>query len=245
MKSRCIIVLGLAATLLFSSGVQAAFLVEIDVDGADDGPITYNSHFAFGGDTTTASTSKASTAYGLTPADSLFGGDGTTMLDTYVYRYDPLVDADNLSTDGVPLGVTLSGTDINGTGVAGGSPGLYWVYAAWPKTDNVTGGLTQYTVESGANSFSVKLDQGSDANIPAINDLDEDGNDVWVRLGAIDYDGANGIVVTQQPTGSNSFVSMRAAAVMFEPVGERVPEPSSLMLVGLAAIGLWAARGWK
>jgi hypothetical protein len=51
MKLVRLAVLG-SCTILFSAAVaDAAFLLEIDVEGADDGPIiTYNPLFSFGGD---------------------------------------------------------------------------------------------------------------------------------------------------------------------------------------------------
>lgn len=233
MKSSFWCALSLAIAFTWTSLASAAFLIEIDTDGLDDGPIVYNPHFTFGGDTTIASTSVASAAFGLTPADSIFGGDGASEPDTYVYRYDPTSDADNLVTTGIPLGVDLVGANVSGTGKTGGAAGDYWVYAAWPATSNVSGGLTRYTVTSGANSFFVDVDQNT-ANDPDGDDF----GDVWVRLGAISYDGSSGIIVTQMPTAANSFVSMRAAALLFEPT----PEPATSVLFLCGAIGLVALR---
>ena len=216
---------GAVLAMLASTG-EAAFLVQIDTDGADDGVVTFNDNFTFGGDTTTASQSAPSVAPLLPEGDSIFGGDGVNSPDTYVYRYDPSSDADNLVTTGVELGVDLAGNPVFGTGLTGGAAGPYRVYAAWPETDNVSGGDTSYLVESGANQFTAVLDQN------AANDLDEDGADVWVLLGTIDYDGSSGIIVTQTPD-SSTFVSMRASAVLFEPV----PEPTTAaLLAGLGGV---------
>jgi hypothetical protein len=206
---------------LLAGQANAAFLIEIDTDGLDDGVIALNPHITFGGDTTAASQSAAGTAFGLAGGDSIFGGDGVASLDTYVYRYDPTVDVDNLVTNNVELGVDLDGNPVNGTGLVGGLPGDYRVYAAWPVTANVGGGPTTYTVDSGSNSFSVELDQNT-ANVGG----------GWVLLGDITYDGSSGIIVTQQPE-SNTFVSMRAAGVLFEPV----PEPASVTLIAMALAG--------
>ncbi len=220
------LLLGSVCLGLIACQANAAFLIQVDTDGADDGVLTFNSNFTFGGDTTTASQSIAAKAFGLTGGDSIFGGNGVVELDIYVYRYDPTSDADNLVTTGIELGVDLVGNPVFGSGVVGGSVGLYRVYAAWPATSNVSGGLTRYTVTSGANSFFVDVDQNT-ANDP---DLD-DANDVWVYLGNIAYDGSSGIIATQQ-AGSNTFTSMRAAAVMFEPV----PEPSSIVICAMAFV---------
>ena len=220
MKKQLVTFTSLCLTLLVSQA-NAAFLIEIDTDGADDGPITYNSHFAFGGDTTTASTSVAALAFGLTPADSIFGGDGVNEPDTYVYRYDPTSDADNLVTTGEVLGVDLAGNPVNGSGMVGGAAGDYRVYTTWPETTNVNSAGVDYTAVSGSNSFSVHVDQ----NDPAI----QNG---WVYLGAITYDGSSGIILTQE-AATNSFVSMRAAGALFEPI----PEPATMIAVGMMLLG--------
>lgn len=211
-------------TMSLVSFAPAAFLVQVDTDGADDGPFTPSPNFTFGGDTTTASSSIASVAPLLPVGDSLFGGDGVNEPDTYVYRYDPTTDADNLATGGQFLGVDLAGNPKQGTGKTGGLAGLYRVYAAWPDTTNVNVNGVNYEAVSGADSFFVTLDQNT------ANDPQRGFGDVWVLLGVIDYDGSSGIIVTQT-ANVNSFVSMRSAAVLFEPV----PEPSSVILLFGAA----------
>ena len=161
------LVVGLCA-LLMGTAAHGAFIFIIDIDGADDGPITYNSNFSFGGDTTTASTSVASSAFGMS-GDSIFGGDGSALPDTYVYTYTPGIDGDNLVlTPGQDLG---SGNFASGA-VAGGL-GLYNVYATWPFTTNVSGGNTQYQlVTAGVLPVITTLNQNNQGN-------------TWVLLGQI------------------------------------------------------------
>ena len=67
----------LMATAGLLSTAQAGYIIEIDTDGADDGVLTYNADFSFGGDTTTASQSATATVFGATGGDSIFGGDGS------------------------------------------------------------------------------------------------------------------------------------------------------------------------
>lgn len=222
--TRCGIVAAMAAALGFSSA-QAAYLIEIDTDGADDGVLTYNSHFAFGGDTTTASQSSPSAAYGLTGGDSIFGGDGVTEPDTYVFTYDPSVDADNLA---IPAGTDLGG-GILASGLTGGAPDRYSVFATWPFSSNVSGGDTTFTVTTSGDSFIFSFDQsGGGAGT----------GDEWIKLGEIDW--TSGAITLAQEAGANTFVSMRSSAVLFEVV----PEPSTFALAALGLIGLatWRFR---
>ncbi len=196
----------------------AGYIIEIDTDGADDGVLTYNTDFAFSGDTTTASQSANAPVFGNTGGDSIFGGDGTLEPDTYTYTYAPDSQADNLV---IPAGQDLGEGNV-GTGLVGGAPGLYRVYAAWPFTSNVSGGDTRYEVTTAGDSFIVDIDQ---------NGGGDGRGDEWVLLGDITYTGGD-ITVSQMPSVQNSFVSMRAYGVLFEAV----PEPTTAMLLGAAML---------
>lgn len=220
----------LLALCCLSANVQAAYLLEVDTDGADDGTVTFNPNFSFGGDTTTASQSSASTAFGMTGGDSIFGGDGSNSPDTYVVTYDPSAQADNLA---IPAGTDLGEGDL-ATGLVGGGAGLYTVYATWPFTSSVSGGLTEYSVMTSGDSFNVSINQ---------NDADDlSGSDgrghVWVNLGTIDYTSGD-ITVTQQPADANSFVSMRLAGVLFE---RAIPEPTSSVLLAVSVLAMLSTR---
>jgi len=215
----------ISAALALTSA-QAAWLLEIDTDHLDDGILTYNSHFSFGGDTTTASQSGASTAYGMTGGDSIFGGNGSAFPDTYVYTYNPSVDADNLA---IPAFTSLgeAGYPSYATGLAGGVPGIYSVFATWPISVNVSGGPTRYSATTAGDSFSIDFNQ----NGTTTNGLGH----VWYKMGEITWTSGD-ITLTQQPTAGNTFVSMRAAGVLFELKEAIVPEPSSLALLGLGGL---------
>ncbi len=221
MSFRMIGAVGVVVVLAQSA--QGARLFEIDTDGADDGVLTFNPDFSFGGDTTTASQSSTSGAFGTTGADSIFGGDGVNEPDTYVYTYSPDTQPDNLA---IPAGTDLGEGDL-ATGLTGGGEGPYRVYATWPFTSNVSGGLTRYEVVTGGDSFTVDIDQ---------NGGGAGRGNVWVLLGEIDYTGG-AITVTQSATDQNSFISMRAYGLLFEAV----PSPGAAgLLMGAGALA--AAR---
>lgn len=235
----------LLATVLSAIAIAtpswAAFVIEIDTDGADDGPITYNSNFAFGGDTTTASTSSAANVVGLTGADSIFGGDGSAQADTYTYRYTPGVDGDNT--------VLASGTPLNddgdfATGLVAGGSGTYNVYAAWPITNNVSGGLTNFRLEDsmGASLFTTAVNQNSvNGFVDPANGQTFAGGE-WVLVGTADLL-ADETYTLFQETSNNTFVSMRASGVLFDQT--TVPEPGTLALGGLAAAGMLVFRRYR
>lgn len=232
-RSGCFSLLGLLLSLLVVSSAQAAYLLEIDDDGADDGVLTFHPGFSFGGDTSTATQSGPSVAFGTSGADSIFGGDGTAIADTYVYTYAPDSQPDNLL---LAPGQDLGEGDL-ASGEAGGGAGLYSVYATWPFGSDVSGGLTRYSVSTPGDAFSVDINQ---------NDASDPGGvagrgDVWVLLGQIQYTGGD-ITVTQAPTGSNTFVSQRAYGLLFESVSGTAPPPQTVSVpaMGLPALVLMA-----
>lgn len=211
----------LSLSLFFSQACFAAFLIEIDTDGADDGNLAFSSNFSFGGDTTSASQSSASTAVGLTNGDSLFGGNGAAQPDTYAFVYSPASDIDNLT---LAAGTALNSAGAISTGVVGGNAGTYNVYATWPITSNVSGGLTSFELPHDGGLLSLQIDQNGQG-------------DEWVLLGSADFSPGSTYTLTQTPE-TNSFVSMRSAGVMFE----RIPEPSSIVLLLAAVLGFSVRR---
>ena len=220
-------ILNLLCTFLFvvtSLTAHAAVVIQVDIDGLDDGVLTYSPNFSFGGDTTSASQSAASTAVGLTGGDSIFGGNGVVSPDTYVYSYTPGTDGNNYTP---AAGTALNNDGDVSTGVLAGGTAVYNVYATWPLSSNVSGGLTSYTLTDGAsNLFSVSVDQVNTGN-------------EWVFLGAATLDQSKTYQLIQQ-AGANTFVSMRAAGVLFD--AKAVPEPSGFLVAVLGGTILMVRR---
>lgn len=191
--------------------LHAAYLIEVDTDGLDDGNLLYSPDFTFGGDTTAASQSSPSGAIGMTGGDSIYGGNGSSSLDTYVYTYTPDSQADNL----IFFGGEALGDSNYATGATGGGAGTYAVYATWPATDNVSGGLAHYRIDTAGDSVTNSIDQNGPGG-------QGDGvyfGNVWVKIGEIEYT-SGPITVMQTPT-ANTFISMRSAGVLFELMSDQ------------------------
>ena len=226
MRKQSLLV-ALSIGLLFAATSQASFLVQVDVDGADDGPITFHPNFSFGNGGTTASTSSHSSAVGLAEGDSIFGGDGTPS-DQYVITYTPGTDGDNLA---LAAGTALNDDGDLASGVTAGGSGDYDIYVTWPFTSNTSGGGSLFVLtDDMANTlFSVPFDQnGGDAGT---------GNE-WIKIGSANLDASTTYTLTQT-TQDSSFVSQRLEGVLFEAA---IPEPSSLALAVLCGLSVLVRR---
>ncbi len=232
---------------------HASFVIEPDIDGLDDGPFTPSANFSLGGDTTVVSTSIAVGAgvtpvtaplVGTTGGDSIFGGNGITLPDTYLYTYTPGTDGDNTAIAG---GTALNDDGDVASGATAGASGTYRVYATWPQAMNVSGGdgnggLINYTLNDGSSDIAASGEvQNEDDDLAfwpnskaagvAEGSAGVDGNlkgNEWEFLFEVTLDAGTTYVLRQEPSAGNSFVSMRSGGVLFEPVA--IPEPTTALL---------------
>lgn len=221
-------ILNLFLSIMFIGTIataHAAVVIEVDIDGKDDGVLTYSPHFSFGNDTTSATQSSPSTALGLTGGDSIYGGNGVNSPDTYIYTYTPGTVADNLT---LAPGTALNNDGDFSSGITAGGTGDYNVYVTWPSSTNITGGVTSFTLTDGvSNLFSLSIDQNNKGN-------------EWILLGSAMLDQSKTYQLIQQ-AGSNTFVSMRAAGVLFDAT-TAVPEPSGLLVAAVSSVFLVVRR---
>ncbi len=231
-----------AGAFLAAPSAQAAFVVAMDLD--PDGTQVLNPNFGFGGDTTAASSSAPSVAVGMPAHDSLFGGNGASSPDSYVISYTPGTDIDNFApAPGSILGsVTGFGTEL-ASGIAGGGSGAYNVYITAPASTNISGGLSTFTLTGDGAPVTAMLDLndgGTGANLnPDFPTTAYVGgaNNAWYKVGTVDLTAGTTYTLTME-AGSNTFVSMRLAGVMWEPV----PEPGSLSLLALGGLAVLRRR---
>ena len=234
MNLKHILSLFAMGVFLCATTAQAAFIVEVHDSGLANG------NFSFGGDTTSASASVPSAAVGLVGTNSIFGGNGATAADTYIFSYTPGTDADNFSpAAGSLLGSTTGFGTETASGVAGGASGMYNVYWTTPSSTNVNAMGANFTLQSDGPDVVVLSVNGNDEGTGA--DLDGGpafvggANNAWYKLGTVELTAGNTYTVTQEAT-ENSFVSMRSHAIMWEAV----PEPSAIALGMISLLSLLA-----
>jgi hypothetical protein len=224
--------LGTILTIACAQTLQAAFIVEPIAGGKAFG----NYAWVGGAGGVASVTALGGTAPGLSGINSSIYG-GNVSPDIYQFSYTPGTDVDNtVFSAGDPLGDNF-GTPNLASGVTGGGSGMYNVYATWIVSSNVNAAGVDFSATSDGPAVSVlAVDQNTGmSGSPG-------GNAGWFLLGTVSLTAGNTYTVTMDAV-ADTFVSMRSAGVMWEPVP--VPEPSTLalsLLGGAVLFGLISRR---
>lgn len=217
--------------LVIISCAEAVFIVEPYLDGRGTANFTGTPYWS----------STKGTALGLKATKTAFGSSAS-FPDIYTFSYTPGVDADNFD---VPLDNRYFGNGEYSTNLTGGQTGYYNVYITWIPTTgmvslcNVTvnyegGSVTLSNLDMNTGGTSA-LAQSLDVN-PIPGTVYTGANNNWLRIGTEVLLQANQTYTVTQSATLDVYVSMRSAGVMWEYV--RVPEPTSLVIVGLGAMFL-------
>jgi hypothetical protein len=254
--------IALAAAICFLGSVQAAFIVEPDNVAGPDGKA--NDHFSsLPAGTGFSLTATASSAVGLQANQTAFGNPAnSTGPDQYTFRYTPGPDADNTPLAALTSLGNSEATDADGlgagapvyanlpqlaTGQTGGVSGLYNVYFTTLTSTNVstTGSFFDITNDAATVSLNpVNLnDAGTGPDEVAGTPFTGGANNRWLKIASLVHLTAGTTYTVTETANTASFVSQRAAGVMWELVAaDPVPEPSTMLLLSLAGLGLVNCR---
>lgn len=254
MKRHLSALVGLIALTCGLATTQAAFIVETHTSGKA------NANFALvpgAGNATGATASVASTAPGLAGTNSIFGSNNNIadVVDVYRFSYTPGTDADNTvfssgdalgnsaasDADGAGAGApTYTIAPLGATGLTGGASGMYNVYFTAPASTNVSPAGSTFQITSDLADVvlnPVNLNNDGTGPDEVAGDVFTGGaNNRWLKIATVELTAGNTYSVTVT-SNVDGFVSQRAHAVMWEYAGAVIPEPSSIILVGLALFG--------
>lgn len=224
-------ILALLVVCLCVVSVEAAFIVEPYSDGRGTSNFSGTPSFS----------STKGTAPGLMATKSAFGST-TAFPDIYTFSYTPGSDADNWE---VPLDARYFGNGEYSTNLAGGKTGYYNVYITWIPTTGMTSLCNIAVTHDGGSATLSNIDMNTGGTSALAQSLDEDpiagtvylgANNAWLRIATEVLLTAGETYTVTQAATQDAYVSMRSAGVMWEFVA--VPEPATLLLLGLGALVL-------
>lgn len=254
--TRSMILFSLVAMATTAAPAGAAFIVETHSSGKANA-----SNFAIipgAGNATGATASTLSAAVGLGGTNSIFSSNNNVagVVDTYQFSYTPGTNADNTALAAATALGNSSASDADGagatapvyanvaqlaSGLTGGASGLYKVYFTAPSSTNVNAAGSRFDVTNDLATVTlnpVNMNDGNTGPDEVAGGTFTGGlNNRWLHIATVQLTAGTTYTVTVT-SNVDSFVSQRAQGVMWE----RIPEPATFSLAGLAALAMLAVR---